>query len=593
MHPSLGVDPLIGVIPKIGQTAIVEEFFQLFKTPWEFYKHGQAYDVVVATVDDIPEVDAKLLLVYGSEPKNTDAFRGIAVHSRRKGATVDYHGISVPLYGELVTFEYPRRGVPCLAASGGMAAGLRIVPAAGSTLIRLGYDLFHEAQILISSGQPAKNAHIPTLDIHIEMLRNWILSEGIALLEIPPVPPGHSFTVCLTHDIDFVGIRNHMFDHTMWGFLYRSTVGAVRNFLRRRVSIKRLCGIWRAAASLPLVYLGWVKDFWSPFEWYLRVEKDLPATYFLIPFKGNSGENVPGSRATRRATAYDVDDLHHWMTILRAEGCELGVHGIDAWHSVEKGRAELSRIARITGEGTAGIRMHWLLHNSNSASVLDESGYAYDSTAGYNDTIGYLNGTSQVFRPLAAKTLLELPLHIQDGALFYGTKLDLSELEAEGRCKDLIGKSGHFGGVLTILWHDRSHAPERFWGDFYVNLVELLRSSDAWFATAGQVVNWFQKRREVRFERIGASNGQRCIADRKGMSLPPLCLRIYRPRVDSSGEQRRGESVCSFIDFPWDADTTAEYDPIKDAFDNQIRFCGAAVGAHEVRLPPDPKPVRA
>src|SRR5437764_12515160 len=103
------------------------------------------------------------------------------------------------------------------------------------------------------------------------MLRQWILEAGIPLIEIPPTPAGHSFLACLTHDIDFVGIRNHKFDHSMWGFLYRSTLGAIRNFLRQRISFRRLLASWGAAISLPFVYLGWKKDFWNPFEWYLRV----------------------------------------------------------------------------------------------------------------------------------------------------------------------------------------------------------------------------------------------------------------------------------------------------------------------------------
>jgi len=555
---SLGVDPVIGVIPKIDQVAVVEEFFELFKTPWEFYEPGRMYEVVVATADSVPEVNTRLLLLYGSQSKSTDAHNGTIVRSRHGGGSLDYQGIVVPIYGELGIFEEESGSIPCLAATPGIA-GVRVESTGDTTIVRLGFDLFHEVQLLLSAGQPIEHAHIPTLDMHIGMLRNWILNEGIPLLEVPPAPAGHSFAVCLTHDIDFVGIRNHVFDHTMWGFLYRSSVGAIRNFFRRRISIGRLFETWRAAASLPLVYLGWVKDFWSPFEWYLRVEKDLPATYFLIPFKRESGEHVQGSHAARRATAYDVDDLHQWTAILRREGCELGVHGLDAWHSVEKGRAELARIAQVTGESAVGIRIHWLLHNSNSASVLEESGYAYDSTAGYNETIGYRSGTTQVFRPLAAKTLLELPLHIQDGALFYPQRLDLSEPEAEKRCKELIEKAGQFGGVLTVLWHDRSHGPERFWGDFYIGLVQVLKSSDAWFATAAQAVSWFRKRRSVRFERFGVADGVRAFPGKGGEeALPPVCLRVYRP-LREFGAQPSGEETYAFDDLPWNTRTTVAF----------------------------------
>ena len=74
---------MIGVICKIDQVAVVEEFFELFKTPWEFYQRGRAYEVVVATVDDVPGVDARLLILYGAETKTTDRNADIRVRRRR------------------------------------------------------------------------------------------------------------------------------------------------------------------------------------------------------------------------------------------------------------------------------------------------------------------------------------------------------------------------------------------------------------------------------------------------------------------------------------------------------------------------------
>ncbi len=539
----------------------MEEFFELFKVPWEFYKEGQMYDVVVATADDIPDVGARLLLAYGSETKSIDPSNGITVRSRQGGGSLDCPRLTVPIYGHLATFEPGGSGIPCITASVGIA-GLRLTPAAGGAVLRLGYDLFEEAQLLFSAGQPIEQAHIPTLDIHIRMLRNWILSEGIPLLEVPAAPADHAFAVCLTHDIDFMGIRDHKFDHTMWGFLYRSTVGAVRRLFQRRISITHLLDSWRAAVSLPLVHLGLAKDFWEPFGWYLEADKGLPATYFLIPFKRRAGERVPGRHADRRATAYDVGDLAHWTATLKSEGCELGVHGIDAWHSVEKGHAELRRIAATTGESSSiGIRMHWLLHDANTVSTLEEGGYAYDSTLGYNETVGYRCGTTQVFRPLGAKALLELPLHVQDGALFYPQRLNLTEPEAEKCCGDLIDHARRFGGVLTVLWHDRSHAPERFWGAFYIRLVQTLKSSGAWFATGGQAVRWFRKRRQVRFERAGGASGVRCILPKEAeAALPSLSLTVYRPSLGGSDTQPSLETRHAFIDIPCHAGAVVEFD---------------------------------
>ena len=64
----------------------------------------------------------------------------------------------------------------------------------------------------------------PTLDLHIAVLRDLIVASGAPLVEIPPVPEGYRFIACLTHDVDHPSIRQHRFDHTMFGFLYRAVV---------------------------------------------------------------------------------------------------------------------------------------------------------------------------------------------------------------------------------------------------------------------------------------------------------------------------------------------------------------------------------
>jgi hypothetical protein len=551
---------LIGVIAKLDEKPIVEEFFELFKTPWEFYRPGQRYDAIVATAEEIPQVETKLLVVYGSKTRSIDAHNGIAPCSQCRSVSVEYQKNRLPIYGDLLTFENGASGRAIVMADSKIA-GLWVA-SDKCTLLRLGYDLFQEVCSLLSDGQPLENAHIPALDIHIAMLRNWIVSAGVPLLEIPPAPAGHPFAVCLTHDIDFVGIRNHKFDHTMWGFLYRSTFGSIRSLIRGRISLARLFKMWRAVVSLPFVYLGWAKDFWEPFDWYLQVEKNLPATYFLIPFKKRPGENVAARNASWRATAYDVCDLPQWTASLMKEGCELGVHGIDAWHSVQKGREELTRLAAVTGGSKIGIRMHWLLRDRDTARVLEETGYDYDASVGYNETLGYRSGTAQVFRPLGANTLLELPLHIQDGALFFPQRLDLTEPEAWERCSELMENAKRFGGALTVLWHDRSHGPERFWGDFYAKIVMALKSQDCWFGTGAQVTGWFRKRRQVRFEQMKIQDGRiqtRVVYDGEEI-LPPLNIRVHRREGRPEDGDARIEANSMIAEFPWNGEASEEMD---------------------------------
>jgi peptidoglycan/xylan/chitin deacetylase (PgdA/CDA1 family) len=550
-------EPMIGVVARSEQAAAVEEFFELFKTPWEFHRSGQAYDVVVATTRDVSDVNARLLVVYGADRTSIDVTCGTLLRSRHRGGSLRYRSLRLPVYGDLATFDEGEPATPCVSADNGVA-GMRC-RTAGATVLRLGFDLFDEVGHLLSAGQPPDNAHVPTLDLHIAMLRSWIIGEGIPLVEIPPIPAGYKFAVCLTHDIDFGGIRSHRLDHTMWGFLYRSTVGAVRNLLRGRLSMAQLFHSWRAAASLPFVFMGWAKDFWNPFDWYLAVERGLRSTYFVIPFKGRPGERVTMAHASRRAASYELSDLAPGMKALLKEGCELAVHGIDAWHSVEKGRAERKRIADVNGESSIGVRMHWLLRDENTFRVLEEAGFTYDSTAGYNETIGYRSGTTQVFLPTGARTLLELPLHIQDGAMFYPDRLDLSEPEAWRRCERLIDHAKASGGVLTTLWHDRSPAPDRLWGDFYVRLVGTMRSLDVWFARACDVVGWFQARRNVRFERVdtGGDPSIRLIYDGEDIH-PPLRIRMHWPAPGHGGEHAVAETKLN--DIVWNGSRDADAD---------------------------------
>jgi hypothetical protein len=526
---------MIGVLPREGQAAVVEEFFELFKTPWCWFEEGRAYDVVITTTEQRPaSIDARLLLVFGTRDGD-DARRGLRPTVRDDEAVLDVDGTSLPVFGASASFELPHGDRPDAPTADRRRSSIARSRTGEKTVIRVGFDLFDEVRRLLTAGQPVANAASPTIELHIEILRKWILSSGIGLVEVPPAPAGHGYAVCLTHDIDFVGIRRHLFDHSMWGFVFRATVGTARNLVRGRVTFRRAFDSWRAVASLPFVYLGWARDFWEPFEWYLRVEQGLPATYFLIPFKGRAGEHVPGSGASRRATAYDVADLGPWPAALERAQCELGVHGIDAWHSVERGRDELERLRTIT-TGPIGIRMHWLMWQEGSFDTLEEAGYSYDSTAGYNETVGYRNGTTQVFKPLGGKTLLELPMHVQDGALFYPTRLDLSEDDAWRRCAEIFTQAKRFGGVVTLLWHDRSHGPERFWGDFYARLIASVRRSDAWVGSAREVVDWFRARRAIRFDRDPAREGE--VRLRRGdgdtATTPAFTVRVHAPVGDGT-----------------------------------------------------------
>ena len=510
----------------------------------EFHQEDRTYLVVISTRTDLNNVHAGLLVRYA--PGSGDVTTTPPANNY-----LCYRDVVFPIYGDLRTFDDV---APVLVRVQGSAAAVTMEEAhSGSKVLHVGYNIFQEARFLLSSGQPACNALMPTLEIHISMLRDWILDAGVPLVEIPAAPAGHEFIACLTHDVDFVRIADHKLDHTMWGFVYRASIGSFFNLVKQRISFRSFLKNLKALVSLPAIHLGLCKDFWrEDFDRFVSLERDLKATFFFIPFKGRPGEKVQRRHPERRVAAYDVTQETALLRELTDSGNEIGVHGIDAWHDAEKGRAERRRLDAATTKAGPGIRVHWLCFDADSPRVLEKAGFEYDSTIGYNETVGYRAGTAQVFRPDGAETLLELPLHIQDGALFYKGYLGLADAGAWKFCETIVKNAGTYGGAVTILWHTRSLAPERQWGDFYQRLLQALRERPVWFATAGQAVEWFRHRRAVSFREVEFSGREaRVFMEGEGRLNPPgntpdLVLRVHSPRPTANAAGER-----SFVDVPW------------------------------------------
>jgi hypothetical protein len=521
---------VIGVRARPEDYDVVREFFELFKTPWEFCRRDRRYRVLLVADGTPIDRSAELVLVYGSEPSAFDQACNRLPGSPRSRTTLSWGGECIPIYGNVVGFAAADgAGEMVLTDTAEPAAWVR--HADGHTFVRVGYDLFREIRYLLTRGQPAAHAGIPTLERHIALLRKFILGAGIPVLEIPPVPAGHRFIVCLTHDLDHPSIRLHRFDRTTIGFLYRALISSAIKVLRRRLPLSSFRRNFLAALKLPFIHLGWAEDFWLRFDRYLQIEKDLASTFFVIPVKGDPGRTVDGSAPRIRASAYGVSDIADRVRSLVTAGSEIAVHGIDAWLDSDRGLKEREAISRAAGTPAAGVRMHWLYFDESAPGRLDQAGFAYDSSFGYNETVGLRAGTMQAFKPLSAQRVLEIPLTIMDTALFYPSYLNLTAEAAKRVVRPLVNAAESYGGVLTINWHDRSLAPERLWGGFYTQLLDELKRRAPWFPTVGQAVSWFHQRRSVMFDSI------RCDGESVRVSasarcqdgLPGLRLRIYSP----------------------------------------------------------------
>ncbi len=367
---------MIGVATSEPDHEIVREFFELFKTPWEFYRADSRYDVLLLPSGGTPSPSAKLVVIYGSASCDFDREHAIDSGAERVGRVLSFDGERMPIYGSARSFtDTADRPLLCDETSG-EAVSIELT-GNGASVIRLGFDLFQEIRHLLTSGQSENFAELPTLDRHIAFLRRLIVSRGLLLIEIPPVPARYPFIVALTHDVDHPRVRLHKFDHTMFGFLYRAIVGSVIAFFRGRRSLRQVRLNWQAAFCLPLVFAGLARDFWDQLEAYVELEERVGSTFFVLPIKGEAGVNPEGRTRPDRASRYAAADLADDLRRLAAANCEIGVHGINAWRDSEKGKAERKCIEAITGTAEMGVRMHWLYFDSDSPRTLEAAGFSY------------------------------------------------------------------------------------------------------------------------------------------------------------------------------------------------------------------------
>ena len=97
---------MIGVLANPSEERALREFFELFKTPWEFYNPDQSYEVVISTRVPLESVKTKLLVVYSSSPSASEsASRPIAPSHKGKGIYLEHQGKTFAVYGKVLTFE--------------------------------------------------------------------------------------------------------------------------------------------------------------------------------------------------------------------------------------------------------------------------------------------------------------------------------------------------------------------------------------------------------------------------------------------------------------------------------------------------------
>jgi hypothetical protein len=553
---------MIGIVSNETQKPIIQEFFELFKTPWEFYREGEHYDVVLVSEKIAENPPAKVAIIFGTDTTIFDVQNHLQLSRHGGTLLLEHEGSRFPVYTGVSSFNSANNSSPADTVIKTMGKGESVGILASSSemkILRIGYDLFGEVEFLLTNGQPIEFAQIPTLERHISVLRKCMVASGIIVVEVPPVPYGHSFITCLTHDVDFLELRNHGFDRSLAGFIGRSLMPVHYRGHQPEVAVAKCCKNLLAVLSIPAVYMGLCRDIWFDIDKYLEIEGDAPSTFYFIPFKNDPGQHLPGYPAPHyRAARYELSVYRNLIADLLSKGREVGVHGLDAWQDSQKGLRELAAVQKVTGQEQLGIRMHWLYFSDESPKALSDAGFLYDSSVGYNETLGFRAGTAQVFHRPGVPSIPELPLIIMDTTLFYPDRMGLTEQKALGVCADIISEMRRYGGALTINWHTRSLSPERNWNDIYFELLATIKTKHACFLTARQAVDWFKQRRALKVDSVDISSKTVRVtlsSDGGTFHLAP-CVRIHLPPKKSEASANRSPCIPTCIDVPWQGEAT-------------------------------------
>ncbi|MEP7027546.1 MAG: polysaccharide deacetylase family protein [Candidatus Eisenbacteria bacterium] len=299
-----------------------------------------------------------------------------------------------------------------------------------------------------------------------DRLARWALARHVTLAPLPLWPLGKRFAVLLSHDVDEV----------RFGSLVEAG---------RLLALARGPRSYAMRAGLAQEARGFGSSFYfcapRPSE---RHEYD--ARYRLgdrVDFEG------------RRGTVASL------MARLAGRGFDVGLHGSYLSHRDGPDLArQREQIAAASGRPAEGTRQHFLRFDiARTWRAQEEAGFAYDSTLGYNEAIGFRAGIAAPFAPwdVAAgrpHRLLELPLTVMDGALFRTMSLDGPQ--AAARVRAHLAEVEEAGGLAVLLWHPNGAHERAFpgWWQAWEAALDALSGRGAWVVDGRTIAHWWQER---------------------------------------------------------------------------------------------------
>jgi peptidoglycan/xylan/chitin deacetylase (PgdA/CDA1 family) len=237
----------------------------------------------------------------------------------------------------------------------------------------------------------------------------------------------------------------------------------------------------------------------------IGIEQGLGATasylFTVVPDRPTHYDCVydPGDRCTFRNRSMTVSSV---MRTMHDEGFDIGLHG--SWFSAIDQQflaSEHERLAAAVGETISSTRQHYLHYDIRRTPERQAGcGLRTDSSLGFNRNIGFRAGTSLPFHHYDLQQrrtldLLEIPLVLQDGALFGTNALELSHDMAMQAVARMIETVADVNGVVTLLFHPHSLINPAT-ADLYRRSLEYARDAGGWLTSLEAISGWWRTREQ-------------------------------------------------------------------------------------------------
>jgi len=281
-------------------------------------------------------------------------------------------------------------------------------------------------------------------------------------------PDNKPFGVCLTHDVDEI--------YPPVSHVVYSSVLCLKN---RDISLLKKFLLGKNKKYSP---------YWN-FKKIVSIEQkyDAVSSFYLI-----------ASPSDIKRFRYNVEDLEEELGNVTDQGCEIGLHG--GYYSCNDPQAiksEKERLESVLGKKIIGYRNHYLQFKiPETWEILQDLGFTYDTTLGYNEGVGFRNGMCHPFKPYNLITeksmdILEIPLIIMDVSLFLQTKnFDM----ALSTAKKMIDTVEHLNGIITLNWHSNTfNCPfKKDWERMYEKILVYCSQKNAWLTNGGEITHWWK-----------------------------------------------------------------------------------------------------